>query len=167
MPSSPRDLEPDGFPSFFRFWARSRDLCSAFSLVKCLSSIDSEDGGTPPKFADFPAGVTASPEMSGTGASELFGYFPSSTMDQHLIVRINKTSGAFDTTFKLAPLPAQPNAWAFAHWGGRYYQFVTSNGKNQVRRFNPATQTNDVVQDSTSYRIVGAGVSTCAPLILG
>ncbi|HRI49550.1 MAG TPA: hypothetical protein PLW65_05160 [Pseudomonadota bacterium] len=119
------------------------------------------------KFADFPAGVTASPEMSGTGASELFGYFPSSTMDQHLIVRINKTSGAFDTTFKLAPLPAQPNAWAFAHWGGRYYQFVTSNGKNQVRRFNPATQTNDVVQDSTAYRIVGAGVSTCAPLILG
>lgn len=119
------------------------------------------------KFADFPAGVTASPEMTGTGASELFGYFPSSAVDQHLIVRINKTSGAFDTTYKLAPLPGQPNDWAFAHWGGRYYQFVTSNGKNQIRRFNPATQTNDIVQDSTAYPIVGAGVSTCAPLILG
>lgn len=119
------------------------------------------------KFADFPPGVTASPEMSGTGASELYGYFPSSAVDQHLIVRINKTSGAFDTTWKLAPLPGQPADWAFAHWGGRFYQFVTSGGKNQIRRYNPATQTNDVVQDSTPYPIVGAGVSTCAPLILG
>lgn len=119
------------------------------------------------KFADFPPGVAASPEMTGTGAAELYGYFPSELGNQHMIVRINKTSGQFDTTWQLDPLPGTPSAWAFAHWGGRYYQFVTSAGKNQIRRYDPATGTNVVVQDSTSYPIVGAGVSTCAPYIPG
>ena len=119
------------------------------------------------KFADFPPGVSASPEMSGTGNAEWYGYFPSTTAGQHIIVRLNKNNGTFDTTWQLPPLPAAPNAWAFAHWGGRYYQFVTNGGKNQIRRYDPSTQMNVVVQDNTAYRIVGAGVSTCAPGIPG
>lgn len=119
------------------------------------------------KFADFPSGVTSSPEFTGTGGAALYGYFPSATAGQHRIVLINRTTGAFDMTWNLPVLPASPNAWAFAHWGGRYYQFVTNGGKNQVRRYDPATQMNTLVQDNTPYRVVGAGVSTCAPLIVG
>ena len=119
------------------------------------------------KLADFPATVTSSPEMTGTGAAELYGYFPSNTEAQHLIVRINKNSGAFDTTWQLPALPSGPQAWAFAHWGGRYYQFVTSGDKNQVRRYDPQAKTNTLVQDGIPYRIVGAGVSTCAPVVPG
>ena len=119
------------------------------------------------KFANFPAGTPTSPEMTGTGNAEWYGYFPSNQTDKHTIVRINKGDGSFDITWQLPPLPAAPSAWAFAHWGGRYYQFVTNNSKNQIRRYDPTTQMNVVVQDDTSFRIVGAGVSTCAPVIPG
>jgi hypothetical protein len=58
--------------------------------------------------------------------------------------------------------------WAFAHWGGRYYQFVTtSDGKGYIYRFDPQTKTNDLVQMNMKYPIVGAGVSTCAPTTIG
>ena len=66
---------------------------------------------------------------------------------QPIIVRINKASGAFDTTWQLPALPSGPQAWAFAHWGGRYYQFVTNGDKNQVRRYDPQAKTNTLVQD--------------------
>ena len=119
------------------------------------------------KFADFPMGVNSSPEMTGTGNAEWYGYFPSATEGEHIIVRMNKSTGAFETTWQLPPLPGGPSAWAFAHWGGRYYQFVSSGGKNQVRRYDPTTQQNVIVQDSTPYVVVGAGVSTCAPVVPG
>ncbi len=123
------------------------------------------------KFADFPQGVVSSPELTGTGSSLLFGYFPSNVMNQHMIVQINRTSGAFDGTYQLTPLPNEPTAWAFAHWGGRYYQFVTTyDGTvevNRILRYNPSTSKNDEVQTGTNYRIVGAGVSTCAPTTVG
>lgn len=120
------------------------------------------------KFANFPANVTSSPEMTGTGASQLFGYFPSNTAGQHMIVQINRQTGAFDTTYQLSPLPSAPMDWAFAHWGGRYYQFVTtSDGVSRILRYNPQTKANDVVQTGTMYPIVGAGVSTCAPTTVG
>lgn len=116
--------------------------------------------------AKFPT-ISSSPELTGTGAAELYGYFPSNVSGQHLIARINKATAQFDVTWQLPQLPAVPNAWAFAHWGGRYYQFVTNGGKNQIRRYDPATQQNVVVQDNTSYKVVGAGVSTCAPYTVG
>jgi hypothetical protein len=119
------------------------------------------------KVAAFPNTIGSSPELTGTGAAELYGYFPSNVAGQHLIARINKATAAFDVTWPLAPLPAAPNDWAFAHWGGRYYQFVTSGGKNQIRRYDPATQQNVIVQDNTNYKVVGAGVSTCAPYTVG
>lgn len=119
------------------------------------------------KVADFPNTISSSPELTGTGAAELYGYFPSSTTGQHLIARIDKATAQFSVTWQLPALPAAPNAWAFAHWGGRYYQFVTNGGKNQIRRYDPTTQQNVLIQDNTSYKVVGAGVSTCAPYKLG
>ena len=54
--------------------------------------------------------------------------------------------------------------WAFAHWGGRFYQFISGNsGYSRVYRFDPATGKNPKVVSSLGHRIVGAGVSIKAP----
>ena len=118
------------------------------------------------KVAPFPM-IDYAVEFTGTGAAELYGYFPSATTGKNFIARIDKTTAQYQVVWQLAPLPGMPSAWAFAHWGGRYYQFVSSAGKNQIFRYDPATQKNVIVQDSTPYPIVGAGVSTCAPYIVG
>ena len=118
------------------------------------------------KINQFPT-IDFAVEFTGTGAAELYGYFPSSTSNKNFIARINKGTAKYDVTWQLPPLSAQPSAWAFAHWGGRYYQFVSVNNKNQILRYDPTTQANTVVQASTPYPIVGAGVSTCAPYIPG
>lgn len=122
----------------------------------------------PVKVGTFAANVT-SPEMTGTGAAELFAYFPA-TDANHRIIRVDKATGQANLTWSLPPLATSPGAWAFAHWGGRYYVFVTENTVNRVYRWDPnATGTAKWVrvQDNLPYRIVGAGVSTCAPTVVG
>lgn len=119
-------------------------------------------------------GVTHSPEMSGTGAAELYGYFPSNQAGKHLIALINRSNASFTRTYSLAPLPSidQNYAFAFAHWGGRFYYFIdlqinSSTRVSRVYRYDPASNSSTLVIDNSPYRIVGAGVSTCAPTVVG
>lgn len=110
-----------------------------------------------------------SPEMTGTGAAELYAYFPA-TDSSHRIIRVNKTTAQADLTWTLPPLASSPGAWAFAQWGGRYYVFVTENNVSRIYRWDPnATAASQWVrvQDNLATRIVGAGVSTCAPTTVG
>ena len=116
----------------------------------------------------FPASPT-SPEMTGTGAAELYAYFPA-TDASHRIVRVNKTSAQAELTYSLPPLGSSPGAWAFAQWGGRFYVFVTESSVSRVYRYDPAAAAGTQwirVQDNLTTRIVGAGVSTCAPTTVG
>ncbi len=61
-----------------------------------------------------------------------------------------------------------PSAWAFAFWGGRYYVFIeeTLAPSTDVWRLDPSDGSFERVLEDTGYRIVGAGVSTCAPVEL-
>jgi len=52
--------------------------------------------------------------------------------------------------------------YAFAHWGGVFYIFVTSD-TSTVRAIDRKTGAYQLVLDNLPYRITGAGVSTCAP----
>ena len=119
-------------------------------------------------------GITHSPEMSGTGAAELYGYFPSNQAGKHLIALINRSDASFIRTYSLPPLPSvdQNYAFAFAHWGGRFYYFIDmkiSSGMrvSRVYRYDPGPNTSTLIIDNSPYRIVGAGVSTCAPTVVG
>lgn len=118
----------------------------------------------------FPT-IEASPEFSGTGDAKFYGYIPSNLAGKHLIARVNRMTAGFEQTWVLPPLPGDPDAWAFAHWGGRFYQFVSVpsgiSTVNHVYRFDPATNQQVRVLMSHPYRIVGAGVSTCAPYQAG
>ena len=58
------------------------------------------------------------------------------------------------------------DAWAFAFWGGHFWLFTNPNmmGSSQVDRYDPSANTTTTEVNSVGFRIVGAGVSTCAPV---
>ena len=107
------------------------------------------------------------PELTGTGAGELWGFFPQTSPAS--IRRIDKATGATPDVFDLDALGSvDPSAWAFAFWGGRYYVFLQESlsPSTDVWRLDPSDGTFTRIVENTGRRIVGAGVSTCAPVEL-
>jgi hypothetical protein len=119
-----------------------------------------------------------SPELSGTGAAELYAYYPGS--QSSFVARIAKATGQVEQQWNLQPLgdgfSSIVVAWAFAHWGGRFYIFATVqdafSGANQsmVIRLDPEGNggqgSSQTILPNTGRVVVGAGVSTCAPIIV-
>ena len=108
------------------------------------------------------------PEMSGTAAAELWAFFPEPLAGDARVSRIAPATGE-----ELEEIPVDSlirgdaEAWAFAHWGGNFYLFYKealddSSNVFEVRRDGTIEE---IINDSGRY-IVGAGVSTCAPLII-
>jgi hypothetical protein len=63
------------------------------------------------------------------------------------------------------------SAWAFAQWGGKFYIFVTTTdlltSNSTVRVIDRQTGAYEgAVLENLPYIIVGAGVSTCAPVVV-
>lgn len=105
---------------------------------------------------------TYGPELTGTGGAKLFGYFPGSPSK---VVEIDKTNGTQGQSWAL-PNTSNVMAWAFAHWGGRFYIFVTEGSTPHVFLLDPTNngKVTDITPAGDSYIVVGAGVSTCAPV---
>jgi len=104
-----------------------------------------------------------SPELTGTGGGDLFGFWsPGGPLGtSSAIVQIDKATAQVTNSSAL-PGIAQGNAWAFAFWGGDFYTFTAPLSTTVVTRFRPSD--GSIVQVAqTDQRIVGAGVSTCAP----
>jgi hypothetical protein len=107
-----------------------------------------------------------SPELTGTGNAVLYAYFPGLT--NSFVAQLKKTTGQISGQWDLPPLSGQVRAWAFAHWGGKFYVFITTqNGSaltSNVLRLDPNSGVTDTILTNTGRVIVGAGVSTCAPV---
>jgi hypothetical protein len=105
--------------------------------------------------------VFGAAEITGTGDGRLYGFFESG-MD--VVAEIDKTNSHIITTY--SPTVEIGDAWAFAFWGGSFYLFTNPNmaGSSQVDRYDPMNNSTTTVVPSVGFRIVGAGVSTCAPL---
>lgn len=109
------------------------------------------------------------PELTGTGNAELYGYFPGTSSTY--VAQIDTSTGQNGQSWTLPNLSGQVDAWAFAHWGGRFYIFVTTGGSgsqnSQVLLLDP-THNGQVttLKSNLPYIIVGAGVSTCAPVAI-
>lgn len=114
--------------------------------------------------------VGGSPELTGTGTGELWGFFPDT--DPMSVRQIDKGTGATLRTLDVSAVDSSglgiASAWAFAYWGGRFYVFYMGalDASSGIYRVTPDTMTVEPVRTNTGYRIVGAGVSTCAPTIL-
>jgi hypothetical protein len=104
-------------------------------------------------------------ELTGTGDGRLYGFFTTTPVE---VAQIEKTTGA-----TRAPVPMTgvmtPNAWAFSFWGGHFYLY-TSQGQgigngSDVTDYDPVSGSiNPAYMTSIGFDIVGAGVSTCAPV---
>ncbi len=107
------------------------------------------------------------PEMTGTGNAELYGYFPGSAST--FVAKLSKTDSTIVESWPLAALGGSARAWAFAHWGGKFYMFITTQGvglEPQVKVLDPTTGMETVAIANSPYVVVGAGVSTCAPIVV-
>jgi hypothetical protein len=118
-------------------------------------------------------------ELTGTGAGDLFAFFGTScswdsnqiyTCTGSAIGQLDKTTGRLLSESLLDGV-VQGAGWAFAFWGGDFYTFtapqndptVPPGDKTVVKRFRP-TDGSIAVVAGTPELIVGAGVSTCAPV---
>jgi hypothetical protein len=109
--------------------------------------------------------VLGSPELTGTGDAELWGFFPDASP---MAVRlVDKATGGTLRELDVSALDrgARPTAWAFAYWGGRFYVFLQTeaDASTNIWRVTEETGVVERVRSDIGYRIVGAGVSTCAP----
>ncbi|MBK6512676.1 MAG: hypothetical protein IPG04_00815 [Polyangiaceae bacterium] len=101
-------------------------------------------------------------ELTGTGDARLFGFFQGFPI---IISEIDKSSGAI---LSQAPQPTINigSGWAFAFWGGDFWLFTNPSGVgSQIDRYRPSDGTTTTVFTGIGDNIVGAGVSTCAPLV--
>ena len=101
-------------------------------------------------------------ELTGTGDGRLFGFF--TTTPNATLAEIDTAKGATSNDKALSGVNTGL-AWAFSFWGGDFW-FYTSDGahSSQVTQLKSGG-TGDLVVAKTDpgIRIVGAGVSTCAP----
>lgn len=114
--------------------------------------------------SNFSPGTFAgeSAELTGTGDGRLYGYFTTSPVQ---VGQIDKTTAAV-TNGKVITGLATPSAWAFSFWGGSFYLYAAGSGNSNVTKYDPVAGTIDnAYMTNVGFRIVGAGVSTCAPLI--
>lgn len=108
--------------------------------------------------------ATRNPELTGTGGGQLFGFFPGD--GDGFVQEIDRTSGDLvGKPMRVGSPKGTVNAWAFAHWGGKFYVFVTIDNRSMVYEIDGKTGDSKRVVENAGSRIVGAGVSTCAPLL--
>jgi hypothetical protein len=103
-------------------------------------------------YDSLPAAVA---EMTGTGDGRLFGYF---TLAPVKVAEIDKTNAHVISVVDLPQIPSG-TSWAFAFWGGTFWLF---NGA-EIRSYSEQSGL-QLVNPNVGFQMVGAGVSTCAPV---
>jgi hypothetical protein len=130
-----------------------------------LASFDMTTNAVVPigTFSSDPNLSGQSAELTGTGDARLFGYF--TTSPDVRVAQLDKTNANVISDNVLNNFPP-PEDWAFSFWGGDFYLY-TSDGvsDSKVVHYAPGTGTVDLsyVAD-VGFVIIGAGVSTCAPV---
>lgn len=100
-------------------------------------------------------------EMTGSSDGNLYGYFLNVDAGGGWVVEIDKETAAIvSSTFIEAG--TGESALAFAWWGGDFYVFTSVDETTDVTRFDPDSGSVGLVT-TLGGRVVGAGVSTCAP----
>ena len=119
----------------------------------------------------YPFG-SLSAELTGTGDARLYGMFieiqQSADRPPPLVGQINKSSAATEAPVDMSGVEA-PNAWAFSFWGGHFYLYTSPwhipTRTSNVTDYDPMSGAVDAqYMENVGFNIVGAGVSTCAPV---
>ena len=115
-----------------------------------------------PSLSLTPVGPIAfgAPELTGTGDGQLWGFAPSdeSVNSVAILAQIDPTNGSVINSYPYDSLGT--GGYAMKFWGGSLWIFI-GNTIYQVDRTNGSIQT---ALTNSPHEVVGAGVSTCAPL---
>jgi hypothetical protein len=115
-------------------------------------------------------GIAGWPELTGTGDAQLWGFFPQTMMGgaNPFVAQINKGDASLSNNHDAPALAGNPTAWAFAFWGGSFWIFLERVGDPSTQVWEMKASTGDLSNalSSTGRKIVGAGVSTCAPVTI-
>ena len=121
-----------------------------------------------PSLVVTPVGIitAGNAELTGTGDGSLWGFVPAgqgpNPRAQAVLVQLDPASGATLASYSYPTLSGRADmSWAVKFWGGSFWIFLDSS-VYEVPRDTP--QTISIVIADTGRNIVGAGVSTCAPI---
>lgn len=110
-------------------------------------------------------------ELTGTGDARLFGFFAGSPYGDGGTTSVTQIDPATEAAMQSWSLPTIDTGsdWAFAFWGGSFYLFTAdkynaNDPYTTVTRLDPSTGNLTVMAQNIGFRVVGAGVSTCAPV---
>ncbi|MBP6633139.1 MAG: hypothetical protein KA297_27210 [Kofleriaceae bacterium] len=119
----------------------------------------------------LPAGWIYTPDLTTTADGRLFAYVPpavSTPGDAGLVQELSPRTGKpVSRAMKIATggEAGSARAWALAHWGGTFYVFLTLDEDTRVYAVDRKTRASRLVRSGLPVPILGAGVSTCAPLL--
>jgi hypothetical protein len=105
-------------------------------------------------------------ELTGTGDGRLFGFFTTAPAS---LAELGTAPVAATGNVSLAGVTTG-DAWAFSFWGGDFYLYSAvpyepSHPYSDVWRYRPSDGSIAEIMSNVGMRIVGAGVSTCAPTV--
>jgi len=104
------------------------------------------------------AGLDA--ELTSSSDGKLFAFFRT---NPPALAEIATDSGAIKSSEPLRELTAGLG-FAFSYWGGDFWIYTSDDlGPSRLTRYRPSDKSTTVVLADVGMRIVGAGVSTCAP----
>ena len=141
------------------------DLLAAPSSSNPLGILDLDSGAV--RYVNDGGTTGVFSGLTGTGDGRLFGMgYPPQSIDQ-----INPTTGSIAQSFRLPPALSQSLVMVsapLAFWAGDFYAFPWvfpdgGPGYSSIVRFHPADGTAEAVASADGV-VVGAAVSTCAPL---
>ena len=100
-------------------------------------------------------------ELTGTGDGRLFGFAMDAVGSR--LVTIDKDTARVENQRTLG-IGGNDYSFAFAFWGGDFYLFTSQDDtRSTVTRYSPSDDSLETL-GQVDEDIVGAGVSTCAPL---
>lgn len=106
-------------------------------------------------------GFSAAAELTGNGNGDLFGFFFGFPP---YLSKLDKANSTLGVEQDLDGVQAG-TGFAFAFWGGGFWVFTAPGGTtSRVDLYDPGTKSVTAKVASVGFKIVGAGVSTCAPV---
>jgi hypothetical protein len=102
-------------------------------------------------------------ELTGTGDGKLYGFF--ATQPDATLAEIDETKGDTSGSKDLQGVATQ-ESWAFSFYAGAFFFYTAAASKpSSLSQYAPGTGGGvQTLQADVGFRIVGAGVSTCAPI---
>jgi hypothetical protein len=103
-------------------------------------------------------------ELTGTGEGKLYGMLIGSPA---YVAEVDKATGHAIATMQVPAIDTS-SGYAFSFWGGDFWLYTADNVSlsSNVTRLKASTDNStEVVLRDIGFAIVGAGVSTCAPLV--